>query len=309
MHHQNALSVLRRVRDGAGASSEVDFISPIVSTILAAGALRGEAGFRNISFSAACLGYAKTIGLQEALRGEHPHGSVSASHGESYSRLTKLARDEEIDVCNEIIGNLLVATLSGAGNSGFINAVAQVVGELHSNVPAHASAAGFSAAQVYRNAHGCRLEFAIADCGKGMLKNVQRVEPGIVTHADAIEWCLKEGNTTAEAPDPMAQWLPEDSVVNPYPSAIATATTANHHIGRGLWCLTELIRKVDGQLWIYTGNAAYSVVSGGRNMVQTTDLLWEGLALEIEIDITKAQSLNDTQLSPTLIEVARRLGL
>lgn len=192
---------------------------------------------------------------------------------------------------------------------GFINAVAQVVGELHSNVAAHASAAGFSAAQVYCDEQGRRLEFAIADCGKGMLKNVRRVVPDMLSHADAIKWCLVQGNTTAQAPDPLAQRLPADSVVNPYPSTVATVITPNHHIGRGLWCLTELIRKVDGKLWIYTGNAAYLVTSGGRNRVESTDLLWDGLAIEIEIDVDKAQSLNDSQLSPTLAEVARRLGL
>lgn len=312
MHYTDALNIVRRVRTPQPIADEtslqLSFVSPIVSTMVAAGALREEC-FHRIAFSPICEEYAIKTGLAEALRGEYPHGNVDCAHGSTYSPLTKLAHDGEVEHCNAIISNLLYAALAGPENADFINAIAQVVGELHGNVPAHADAAGFSAAQVYCDERGCRLEFAISDCGRGMLRNVRRVEPDVSTHAAAIEWCLKRGNTTARQPDPLAQWLPSDSIVSPYPNTVPTTTTPNNHIGRGLWCLTELIHHVNGSLWIYTGNAEFAIDSGVRMPTRSTDLLWDGLAIEMEIDVDKAQSLNDSQLSETLADVARRLGL
>ena len=168
-----------------------------------------------------------------------------------------------MDCCNRIIADLLHNTLGGDDNEGFINAVTKVVGELHDNVPSHAAGTGFSAA-VYCTDDSCRLEFAIADCGCGMLHNVV-APPSVADHRQAIEWCLKRGNTTARhVDDPWAQRLPADSIGSPYGPSVSTFSSENHHIGEGLFCLTELVRMADGQLWIWTGNAQLTIGPNGR---------------------------------------------
>ena len=101
------------------------------------------------------------------------------------------------------------------------------------------------------------IEFAIADRGRGMLRNVQKVSPSIQTHSDAIKWCLYPGNTTAHNKSSWDQRLPEDYIINPYPTSVATSTCENHHMGLGLSKLADLVRDYGGSLWILSGNSHF----------------------------------------------------
>ena len=114
--------------------------------------------------------------------------------------------------------------------------LAKVVGELHDNVASHASGLGFSCAQAYNDAGAKRIEFALADRGRGMLRNVRELFPEVESHPEAIAWCLKRGNTTARnESDPWAQRLPDDAMVSPFPGNTRPESREDHHIGEGLW--------------------------------------------------------------------------
>ncbi|HEY1602106.1 MAG TPA: hypothetical protein VGG64_21065 [Pirellulales bacterium] len=308
MHNQAVRAILARTKD-PNRDAEIRFVSPIVSTAVAAAAVTDQS-FRELRCREECQGYADMIGLTEAINGDIPVGKPSELHGQKFSRLTRLYHPTEVEGCNQIISDLLHANLDGEQNAGFINAVVKVVGELHDNVPSHSNGVGFSAAQVYCNTVGCRLEFAITDCGCGMLHNVRKVDKAVQTDIDAIEWCLERRHTTAKPLSGLEQKVPDDSIISPFPAAVTTVTSYDqHHVGEGLWCLTTLIREIEGSVWIWSGNGALLIGPDGTRTAKTTDTKWCGLAIEMELDLGKAQAFDDGELSPSLQEIAERLGL
>ncbi len=266
MHNSTARAILRwydnPVRVAVGRNPSVKFVSPVVSTIVAAKSLY-DPGFRIIECEPQCQEYAEMIGLTEAIRGDHPVGKPGGLHGRSYSRLSRLAFESEVDSCNKVISDVLHNALDVGPNAGYINTIAKVVGELHDNVPSHARGTGFSAAQVYSTDGNYRLEFAIADGGCGMLHNVQGMDSSVATDQEAISWCLQRGNTTAGSADDWEQRMPEDYLVSPFPQSVSFITTQNHHVGEGLWCLTELVREAKGSMWVWSGDAQLFVHSDG----------------------------------------------
>lgn len=296
MHYLNAMNLVRwKTRDDLRVypfAPKVRFVSPAVSAILAAAAMSNGA-VRTIEFdNSDCAHYAEITGLAAALRGEDHQRQDGALQGKTYSPLTKLATHAEVDCCNEIIANVLYQHLTGVANKGFVNDVVKVVGELHDNVASHSNGMGFSAAQVYRSGQSARLEFAIADNGKGMLRNVLHVDSLVATHADAIAWCLKRGNTTARRQlTGMEQRLPEDWVVSPLPAGVTGFSSDNHHAGEGLWKLTELVRRCQGALWLWSGDAEFAIGRDGKIKRRTSDINWDGVAIEIELDINRAQAI------------------
>lgn len=188
----------------------------------------------------------------------------------------------------------------------------KVVGELHDNVASHASGVGFSAAQVYNGQKGKRwIEFAVADSGCGMLRNVRQLVPTIASDDDAIKWCLIRGNTTAGERDSWAQRLPEDCLYSPLPSGVTSFSNENHHLGEGLAVLTELITIAAGELWIWSGNCEFTLDEQGRSYYRTADdIQWQGVAIEIKLDVDRALGALATPLADAKLEaLAGRLGL
>ena len=309
MHYFDVLAKLRHNKNQnhleVVGPPKLDFISPAMSAVLAAARLVdpaiGRMGFAN----ADCESYASNTGLLDALQGNTPVANSGSLSGKSYSPLTKLSSAAEVRYCNAVITNVLYANLANDGNKPFVEKVAKIVGELHDNAAAHASGSAFSATQVY----GQRLEFAIADCGCGMLRNVRKVRPDIRNYPDAILWCLERGNTTARARDDMAQRVPDDCIVSPMPDGVETYTDENHHYGEGLWRLTELLKATSGKAWIWSGNGTvYIDGNAPQKVVKLDDLSWSGVVVELEFDMGRIQSLGDDS-EVDLSDLAARLGI
>jgi hypothetical protein len=279
--------------------------------VLAAGSI-ADPRICAVELDGPCASYAATTGLSEVLKGNPlPVGQTGGHHGRTYSRLTRLANHNEVDGCNGVISDLLHEQVKTAGNERFVHSVVKVVGELHDNVASHARGVGFSAAQLYNVQGKQHIEFAIADCGCGMLFNVRRAKPGITSDKAAIEWCLVRGNTTAVAREEWDQRMPDDVAVSPLPASVRSFTTENHHVGEGLWTLTELVRLAKGALWIWSGDCQYLVDVSGK--VATTVggyVPWKGLAIEVHLDIDRAQQVGSNGLTESKLEqIAVRLGL
>lgn len=316
MNNANVVNFLRRHRDSRLAEivpPRVEFVSPVMATILAAASISDRAFGKKVEFTDQCVGYATTTGLSEALTGIGvPYGQTGAMHGHSYSKLTRLETPADVDRCNKVIADLFDGQLRSDEANLFVPSVLKVIGELHDNVPSHASGVGFSAAQVYRSSNGRRwIEFAVADCGRGMLRNVRRTVPSVESDEKAIEWCLVRGNTSAGKRDEWAQRLPDDCMFSPLPRTVPSFFHENNHLGEGLAVLTELIRLVCGQLWIWSGECEFTLDQQGKTACKNADdIRWQGVAIEIELDIDQTQAAMSKQCTDAGLEkLAGRLRL
>ncbi len=284
------------------------FVSPAVSAMLAAASVsRTMSGIaKRTQFSHSCRAYAENNGLIDTLNGQYKFPVRGGLQGVRYTKLTKLATHDEVDACNAIVNDLFTFQLRGY-STAVIRKLAKVVGELHDNVASHANGAGFSCAQVYNDSDGRRIEFAIADAGCGMLENVSRRIPEIADDNCAIRWCLQKGNTTAQTAGGWAQRLPDDTICNPYPEGIETIATEDHHVGEGLWQLSELVRGSSGKLVVLSGTGE-CFAEGGKESARSSALKWPGVVIEFEItvplDAGEAQ-----QQSDRLEGIAKRIGI
>jgi hypothetical protein len=257
----------------------VDFVAPIVSAMLAAESLRAPIGQR-LQFTSDAGAYAATNGLRDAINGNYRQPVRGGLQGQTYSQLTRLQSTEDVDFCNTIIADLLYRQLS---NQPDVAAqLVMSVGELHDNVASHADGAGFSSAQVYPQQDGrSRIEYGIADIGRGFLYNAERAQAGASTDCQAIEWAVTKGPTSGNTND-WAQRLPSDATYSPYPPSTDTTYSDNHHLGLGLYELFEVVRQLDGRLWICSGNGSVAF-ERGTTRPDTAAALWQGVTIEFEV--------------------------
>jgi hypothetical protein len=265
--------------------SPVTFVSPVISTTLAAATVRMP-DVKSVQFGDRAGAFAAESGLAAILAGEQPSNERGSGQGLRYSKLTKLHTAEDVDCCNSVIVDLLTEQLPGTELA--VARIGAIVGELHDNVASHANGAGYSAAQVYNRRDGKHIEFAVADCGCGMLHNVRRVKPEIIAHRDAIQWCLGYRNTTAAQPDEWAQRIPTDCAISPFPASTGTFIEESHHLGLGLWKLTELVKEVSGGLWIWSGNSQLTYLEGKMGF-RSSSVPWEGVAIEASFNVDKVR--------------------
>lgn len=281
MHFSQAIKAVGRIRDHE-LPYTVEWVSPILSCLFAAGSIADRSTIHKINFSSSVEGYANSCGLTDVLVGKPMTLTRSGRQGATYTRITRLATHSEVDHCNSIINDLIFEQFSGFSES-IVSLLAKVVGELHDNVASHASGVGFSAAQVYTDGSNRRIEFAIVDAGCGMLKNVRTINPSIQTDPEAIGWCLKRGHTTAKyTGDGWEQRVPEDMVAFPFPVSTSRVTSEDHHIGEGLWALSELIRITQGALWILSGAGEYRYLNEEVRLAES-QITWPGVAIEFEL--------------------------
>jgi hypothetical protein len=180
VNHANALRYLRMARD---RTAKVSFVSPIVSTMIAASHLQQTPG--SYEFVGDAQGYAEHIGLLAAMEGRRRASARPGGlAGVTYSPLAQLRRHLDVEAATDTVTECLYGGLVDADRTT-INEVSRVIGELHDNVASHAAGAGYSALQVYRNPQ--RLEFAVVDAGVGLLQNVQRVRGGVTRPEDPRE--------------------------------------------------------------------------------------------------------------------------
>ena len=312
MDNQDALKLMRAIR-GDGLTVPVEWLSPIIVTMLAS-ATASDSHLRErlrerILLKQDQKTYAVNCGLQTVLDGQYVSPSLTGLQGSTYTRLTRLASAYEVDACNAVINNLFYEQLVDNGGE-FIRVLSKVVGELHDNVASHARGVGFSSAQRYRRAGGDVIQFAIVDYGVGMLRNVKNVAPSVTTDAQAIDWCLQRGNTTAATEgDGWEQRLPEDSMFNPYPQTVRTTIGDNHHQGLGLWHLREIVGAAGGSFWVASGAGQCRYLAGAATpFYDSLKPSWQGVAIEVELPVPQWTRAN-AERRAVLEGLAGRLGL
>ncbi|NBV89252.1 MAG: hypothetical protein EBR88_07060 [Betaproteobacteria bacterium] len=312
MDHQAALQLLRMIR-GEGRTVPVGWLSPVIVTMLAAESVRDsrlrEQLYERILLKPEQKSYATNCGLQAVLEGKYVAPSLTGRQGLTYSQLARLSSAPEVEACNRVINNLFYEQL-GENGGEFVRLLSKVVGEMHDNVASHARGVGFSSAQRYEKVRGDVIQFAIVDSGIGMLRNVQKVVPGVSADEQAIDWCLQRGNTTAASNgDGWEQRLPEDSLFSPYPARVRTITSDNHHQGLGLWHLQEIVRAAGGNFWVASGAGQCRYLAGAAApSYDSLGCYWRGVAIEVELPVPRSTPAN-VHRRAALEGLAERLGL
>ncbi len=297
MHYSNAVSAIARAQ--AGGTPTIDFVSPAVSALLSAWALADRDAAARIGFGSACAGYAANIGLTGVLSGNPiPETTNGERCGRSYTPLASLCTHAEVDHCNALINSVLRKQLEQHAPD-LVKRVSKVIGELHDNIASHACGRGYSAAQTYESGKP-RIEFAIADCGRGLRRNAREVDPHIGSDSEAIEWAFAYGNTSARPADPWAQRGLEGD-------CDGREDGDDHHQGIGLWELAQLVTATGGRVWVATGEAS-QLLTGGRWVKLTPVINWPGLAIELEIPLDS--DAGKAKIKETGLEgLAEELGL
>ena len=301
----DVIDCVRAIR--LGKATRIEFLRPAHISVLACESLYRKFERKLISSPDNVKNYAKNSGLYTALAGEYQPPLPGGTQGFRYTKLTRLSSPAEVEYCNQVVSDLIEAQFSEY-SARAVSGVRKVVGELHDNVASHASGTGYSCAQVYEYGGRRHLYFAIADGGVGLLKNSRMAAPQISTDVDAIEWCLKRGNTSARREiDPMAQRLPDDAVWNPYPERVQLRQSDDHHAGEGLWQLMELVKRMDGSLEILSGDALWRWNSQQSTAAESR-IQWEGVAISFDLVIPNSE-LETLVRNEKLDQLAGRLGL
>lgn len=272
-------------------------------------------------FSLAESGYLKAINIHEALWGQDRYTQERVNVATNYSLVTALTNVEAVDIATGSINSCIRRLTFPEGRVGdYPKGIADlfhVVGELHDNVWSHGKSTGFSFAQrnavPYTNKKEYYLEFSLADCGKGFLRELQRVNiKGIDSHRDAIAWCIQEGNSSkhADLQDDWAQQIPSDfmggSMFGP---KVAVREKANNHQGLGLAHLMKLVNTYNGELQLATGNVCLEVTG---DEMSYTDLPseWPGVAISCRFKIHElaVDNNNNEDADTELMDIMRELG-
>lgn len=283
----------------SGEQRSLSFLTPATATCWAASVRGGQAPPTQLTGDA--VTYAETIGLDTVINGGNPE--LRPIVGRTYSPLVQLINLEDVDSCNAVINELIRNQLQEY--PGLTGQACQIAGELHYNVPAHARGVGFSMAQYFSSIG--MLELAVTDCGQGILRNVRRVVPEITDHASAIDWCMREGHTTAIQDDDWMQRIPEDAMQNPYGDAVGTQHTTNHHAGLGLWKLERLISAVGGELALWSGDARLRIEGAVRRIEPA--LNWSGVLVFLRLPIAAEAGYEGQLQLDELEELAQRLDI
>lgn len=251
-------------------------------------------------------GYFQAIGLSLAVWGDDDYRMRRRNAGSTYAPLTHLSSRDAVDSATSQINSCLRNFAKDIGyrdSPAFLELLA-VVGELHDNVWSHGLNSGFSTAQRRESpGNGWLIEFALADCGMGFLNELRRARiPGIETDAEAIHWCIQEGNSSklATQEDPWAQSVPDDfSGRSPFGKAVSTfVNTGNHHQGLGLAKLLNLARRYDGTLYLASGSSFLQLVNGVTSL-NPLSTPWQGVAISLalkESSLKADASSNDTDM-------------
>lgn len=221
--------------------------------------------------------YSETICLSEALGYPSPSRNRPQA-GVTYAPLVKLTAHGDGDQAVTTIGNWLREKVKEDQNPG-IKALIMVIGELFDNVQSHGKGEAFATCQVYKDG---RLEFALVDTGIGFLREIKsspRHQHHANDHLAAIEWCLKEGNSTKKVEGDWVQSLPTDVRHNPHPKGVETIVGPNHHQGLGLYHFEQLASQYNGELYIASGDSSLRIMAGGQQKEHNPIPEWTGVAI------------------------------
>lgn len=283
--------------------ARLTFVHPSDSVVIAASCLTKQ--LSRVEFLDDSERYAKSIGLLDAVNGERPRPKLGALSGKSYSPLCRIDDQADVDSANHLVSSTLESHL--VGNPRLLSVVRQVVGEIHDNVWSHARGVGFSACQIYGTTEADRLvQFAVADCGAGFLRNARRVLSSLSDDFEAIEWCLEKNNTSAGMPHEFAQRIDPDDPFGGLPPGVPTRTSSNHHQGLGLYKLRKCVEAANGSMVLVSGSGGLVLKRDGTTIRITPPIPWRGVFIEFELPSSAV--LPSDQENPKLQELAEYLG-
>ncbi|NEK83097.1 MAG: hypothetical protein G3W58_18020 [Pantoea ananatis] len=264
------------------------------------------------------VGYMHAIGMHKALWGQDKYEQERINVGRNYSLVTALQSVEAVDTATSSI-NSCIRKLAFPDRQDYPEGITQlnhVVGELHDNVWSHGRSTGFSFALKSAVPHTQRsdhyLEFALADCGMGFLRELKRAGiKEIDTHEDAIKWCIQEGNSSkhADFQDDWEQQLPQDFMGGSvFGRGVAVKEKENNHQGLGLAHLMKLVNTYNGRLLLATGDVCLET-NGGASHYTKLQVPWQGVAISCRFKISDLSVDNDNvEDDPQLLEIMRELG-
>ena len=309
---------LDRDTDKSGEHRKLDipygFINPGYWTALTAHCKSKGVKFGDLQFPPKYdHGYAKAIGLEIVLSGNDSYSFCRKNSAENYSPLINLSCVEDTDKATSDINGCIRSLFVSSELSQFVIRLCDVVGDLHDNVWSHGMSTGFSMAQKWKKTKEsteCFFEFALADCGSGLLGELKRVGLGIENDKDAINWCIQKGNSSKKVniKDAWSQRLPSDNIGNPMPGIGHIVVSENSHQGIGLAKLMDLISDYQGQLWFASGDSTLVIDQSGNRKYITNKQYWKGVALACRFDTEKAksrESSSDDESINSLIELLR----
>lgn len=265
-------------------------------------------------------GYFRAMRISQVLWGVDDYQYGRPNAGTNYAPLTHLASREAVDDATQQINGCL-REMAGSARLDYRDSVAfkelmHVVGELHDNVWSHGLDCGFSLAQ--RRKHGgqrSEIEFALADNGMGFLGELRSSGVakrfGIQTDQEAIDWCVKEGNSSklVDTDDGWGQSLSEDFVgANPYGAGVTSRAVAggNHHQGLGLAKLLALAKAYDGILHLQSGDTCLSVKHGVLSFNRMNHS-WQGVAISLTLDEAKMAAAKQPETTADVDEIMKLL--
>ncbi|QFY44639.1 hypothetical protein F6R98_20065 [Candidatus Methylospira mobilis] len=284
---------LRSREEGAEGFSRLEgkFYSPGFWVSFAAHARDKGANYSDIQFiNDDQRGYCEAIKLPSALNCVDTYPYPRRNEGVNYSPLVLLENAESTDGATQTINACIRNLCSGLSVDEFSNSLCEVVGDLHDNVWSHGKSTGFSMAQRWKKPYSedaFLFEFALADRGIGFLRELRRVGLSIRSDAEAIDWCIKRGNSSKlvsqTSDDGWDQRLPSDMMGNPMLGIARVKESDNHHQGLGLAKLTDLVATYSGTLWLATGEAMY-VIEPQQSYTKSLNFSWKGVSVACRFD-------------------------
>lgn len=262
------------------------YSSPGFWTAYVARARARNLHLQDLAISSDTLDYAKAIAIERALGqpDTYPHNRKRA--GDNYSPLVLLESREQTDGATGEINQCIRGLFGEAQYAEFVSSICELVGDLLDNVWAHGKSTGFSMAQKWRDPpDGFFFEFAVADCGMGFLRELQRVGMPITDDRAAIEWCIQPGNSTKKRDvDEWEQRLPVDVMGNPMGRFGRVVESDSHHMGLGLAKLITAVEQFHGWCWLASGNAMLYISPDGQRTYTNLPIPWQGVALACRFD-------------------------
>jgi hypothetical protein len=292
------------------------FATPGYWTTLAARAFESQLPRDRLSFPDATKeGYAKALALPRAIWGIDEYEQDRLREGERYSTLQHLDQREATDSATRSINQCLRQFIGEQFPDRFVRQLCDVVGDLHDNVWSHGEGSGFSMAQRWNvprsEGQDEYLEFALADVGRGFLRELRRVGMAdIEGDTGAIAWCIQEGHSSKRLrrEDDWEQTLPEDADRMPMPGAgVRRDTGGNHHMGLGLHKFIDLARRAHGRLWLATGSSMLEIAPDGSRRYHDLDVPWQGVALACCFKSSRIAGAASEQTDETLGEIIQGL--
>ena len=279
-----------------------DFIKPDYLVCMAAYLCKHRVPLNHFIVDDSLITYLITIGFFERVW-KIDTSCNRPNLGRNYSLLTMLDCEESVDSATTQIGSCINAMMDEE-NRTVISPLIDAIGEVHDNVWSHGKSTGFSMAQKYNG----WIEFALADCGSGFLKELNRVGIQIDKHEDAIEWCIKKGNSskTFKPQDDWAQQLPPDAIGNPMGS-LAKYNSGNNHAGLGLPRFIEVVESFGGELTIITGNAELSICNFPHKIKRirpcSQDLFWDGVIIRCRLQTSRLNQVSAPSANSEIADI------